>query len=567
MTRHPLIHERRPTSGALALALAGLALVAAPAEASRRERGNAVDVGALADDQLLAQGRAALERGDGAAAAGFLAEVAAREPRNGTAHTLLGIAHHLASDRDPQALDLALAGYDLALRAEPGQFWAAAMAGRAAYDRGRYDQALDHFARAWLLRPGDARTAAAVASAAYMAGDAPLAALAAARAAAIDPGVGGGHLRLAALAAAAAGQGAQADAQLAALRAAFPEAAAAAAPRVAQLMQTFPVDPLAPAATAAGGDVTEPAPDQIAVDVTIILAQNTRQERNGVNLLDGLGLQYGFNRQATRTISINDGTPSGNAYQRTLTASLTVPQLSYNLNLFNRGGQYYSVVARPQLTAWRGEQSEFFIGRTLRVAVGGVNLGSLESIDIGIEMKVTPIDITAEGARLRIETGRSFLTADRAGNFAEALTTFRQRVAATAEVRFGETLMLAGLNEAVEDRTFSATPVLGDLPLIGNAFNQRNRTERRDSVIVLVTPSRPTTLAGRPFARPDHVGRLTELWTQVIDPASNAEATVAALRRQRHFTRMMRADAPLAFPDARGAVRAMLADLAPAPAG
>jgi Flp pilus assembly secretin CpaC len=229
--------------------------------------------------------------------------------------------------------------------------------------------------------------------------------------------------------------------------------------------------------------------------------------------------------------------------------------------MFNRGGQFYQVVARPSLTAYRGEMSEFFVGRTLKVAVNGVNSSQLEQIDIGIELKVTPIEITADGARVRIETGRSFLTADSAGTFNEALTTFRQRVAATAEIRFGETLVLSGLSESVDDATFSKTPVLGDIPIAGSLFNERAKSSRRDSVLILVTPARPAALPGRPWARAEAVERLVKLWTQVIDPSSNGVDAAARLARMHLFTRMAPGDSPLAWPDPGKISERMLGDL------
>lgn len=244
-----------------------------------------------------------------------------------------------------------------------------------------------------------------------------------------------------------------------------------------------------------------------------------------------------------------------------ITETISIPQLTYNINMFNRGGQYYQVVARPSLTAYRGEISEFFVGRTLKVAVNGVNAAQLEQIDIGIELKVTPVEITPEGARVRIETGRSFLTSDAAGTFNEALTTFRQRVAATAEIRFGETLVLSGLSESVDDATFSKTPVLGDLPLAGSLFNERGKTSRRDSVLILVTPARPSALPGRPWARGEAVERLVKLWTQVIDPSSNGVDAAARLSRMHLFTRMAPGDSPLAWPDPAKISERMLGDL------
>ncbi len=392
-----------------------------------------------------------------------------------------------------------------------------------------------------------------------MYGDAGLAALAADRAVAIAPD-DAASLRLAAFTAAAIGERDKTLAMLDLLDRAAPAEAARDRTRALQLLETNALDASPPGGETGGAGIAA-SPDQISIDVAIILAQNTHRERTGLNLFDGLGLQYGFNRQGTRTITRDNAGSNGNSYQRVLTASITIPQLNYNLNLFNRGGQYYSVVARPQLTAYRGEESEFFVGRSVRVAVGGVNLGSLEQIDIGIEMKVTPVEITADGTRIRIETGRSFVTADPAGSFSEALTLFRQKVVATAEIRFGETLLLSGLTETVDDKTFSKTPVLGDVPLVGNLFNERNLTQRRDSVLVLVTPQRPIALPGRAWARSDQIEKLAALWTDVVDPMSNAEAARKRLEHVPFFTRMTRADVAMPMPDARTAAPEMLAEL------
>ena len=142
-----------------------------------------------------------------------------------------------------------------------------------------------------------------------------------------------------------------------------------------------------------------------------------------------------------------------------------------------------------------------------------------------------------------------------------SLTTFRQRVVATAEIGFGETLLLSGLNEAVDDRTYSKTPLLGDLPVVGNAFNERNSTRRRDSVMVLVTPARPMLVPGRAWARSDATASLVKLWTEVVDPRSNAAATAETLGKMRLFTRMTRSDASTTFPDVRSASEQMIGEL------
>lgn len=503
---------------------------------------------------LTARGVDALKAGQSKEAIAAFSELVSRQPRDAAPQTLLALSYQQAGASDPEALELALAGYDLALKAEPGQFWAAALAGRAAYDRGRFDEASRRFAQAVIARPDDPRALLALASATYMSGDPALAAAAAGRAAALtsDPSSRSAALRLAALAETAAGDGAQARLRLASLTTQDPAAAAAVAPRVDQLQRTNGVDVVA---TVPAADLPAGA-DQVSIDVAIVLSQNTSRERIGVNLLDGLRLNYSNNRQSTRTEGEGEST-----LQRVITTAIGIPQLNYNLNLFNRGGQFYSVVARPMLTAFRGETSEFFVGRSLRVAVRGVNSGQLEQIDIGIELKVTPVEIAPGHTRIKIEAGRSFLTADPAGTFAEALTTFRQKVNATAEIRFGETLVLSGLSESVDDATFSKTPVIGDAPIVGSLFNERAKTSRRDAVLILVTPARGTSLPGRPWARPDAVDKLARLWTQVVDPSSNGADAAARLARVRMFTRMAPGDAPLMWPRPREVTGELLGQL------
>lgn len=514
-------------------------------------------VAPLDDTALRSRGLAALASGELRPAITAFSELTARAPRDPASQTLLALAYQRAGSTNPEATELALAGYDLALKAEPGSFWAAALAGRAAFDRGRFSDATRRYTQAVMARPDHPEAMLALAASAYRSGDAPLAAAAAARAAelATTPAGKADALRLAALAEAGAGDALRSTQALAALAALDPARAAEVTPRLQQLVQTAAVDQ----APASAEPVAEAPPSQISVDVAIVLAQNTARERIGMNLLDGLRLQYGTSRSDTRTI-LSGEIRSDNS-QRVITETISIPQLTYNINMFNRGGQFYQVVARPSLTAYRGEISEFFVGRTLKVAVNGVNAAQLEQIDIGIELKVTPVEITPEGARVRIETGRSFLTSDAAGTFNEALTTFRQRVAATAEIRFGETLVLSGLSESVDDATFSKTPVLGDLPLAGSLFNERGKTSRRDSVLILVTPARPAALPGRPWVRAEAVDRLVKLWTQVIDPSSNGVDAAARLSQMRLFTRMAPSDSPLSWPDPGKINERMLGDL------
>lgn len=466
-------------------------------------------------------------------------ELAAKNPFDSNSQTLLAMAYQENSNSDPEAINLAFAGYDLAIKSGKDAYWAANLAGKLAFDSGQFKKAQSYFTHAIISRPDSPNAYIAMANSAYMAGDPKIAALVAERARILstDNDDLQASLRIAALANAASGKKERAFENVAEYSKLNLNDANLINTRVINLIRTNdtekPIENISPIAD-------NISLNQVSVDVAIILSQTTQKDTIGLNLLDGLQAQYGRQQQT----SDNSGNIS-----KTITEAITIPQLNYNLNLFNRFGQYYQVVARPMLTAYRGEAADFFVGRSAKVAVGGVNFAQLENVDIGTQVKVTPQEITNEGAKLRIEVTRSFLATEPAGNFAEALNTFRQTVASTVEVKFGSTLILSGLSESVKDTTGSKTPFIGDAPIVGSAFNKRITTNRRDSVLILVTPSPSKAFSSRPWSRPADVERLIELWGNVIAPGSDMTAINNGLSHSRLFTRAKREDGQLTWPN------------------
>jgi type II secretory pathway component GspD/PulD (secretin) len=211
------------------------------------------------------------------------------------------------------------------------------------------------------------------------------------------------------------------------------------------------------------------------------------------------------------------------------------------------------------LVASLNQTSEFFIGKTVSVAVSGINLGNIQLIDLGTYVRVTPAAITPTEAQFKIEVVRSFPIENAPGTFEQSLTTFKQVVNATAEVEFGKTLILSALYEGVDLGGYSKTPGFGDIPGLDTFFNARSRTERRDVALVLVTPR----LAGLVETdtvefRGDTLNRLLSLWKDYIDPTANMDAIIGATRpRKLSFYGAQAADmrlAPVTDPDMLRAV-------------
>ena len=206
-----------------------------------------------------------------------------------------------------------------------------------------------------------------------------------------------------------------------------------------------------------------------------------------------------------------------------LPRSLRIPDVNYSLNIANRGDRRYHVLARPSLTAFSGVQSSFFVGEQLHVQVSGVNVAQIDKIDVGVTLKITPSEVRSDGTRFALEADRSFFSDPVPGSFAQQLTIFKQSVSATADVKFGQTLVLSGLSETVDDSTTSGVPVLGDIPGPNLLLNRDARLDRSRSVLILVTPSLPIEAARSDTRRSAVVERLIQQWTRVIDPTSHLE--------------------------------------------
>lgn len=525
-------HQVRPFRFLAIALMASTSLAACVTTSAPPVRSELVSVDSWRD------GVSALKAGNYADARDYLSDATARRPNDPLRQTLLALAWSADAEASPEAQELALVGFKSALSAQENAYWPALLAGQISLDRGRFAEAQDYFARAVLADPDAVRPYEGLAAAAYQYGDVVMAREAARRAAELDPASLTGW-RLLALSNAALNDAAGAQSALSEYEVRGGDGAISLKERSNTLLRTVALDDLP--MEAEGGTYEVDPLRQVSVDVTILLSQTTSRERIGMNLLDGLRLQYAG--QGQRVTSNLPGRSTFDA-QTTLSQIISIPELTWNLNLFNRFGQHYQVAARPSLTAFLGEASDFFIGRTLQIGVRGIETGQLEQVDIGIRLTVTPIEINEDNVVVRIETGRSFVTTDQAGTFAEALSTFRQEVSATADIAFGTTLVLSGLSETVRDATSSKVPGLGDVPALGSAFNERSTTERKDAVLVLVTPSRPAAFKSDPWMRPEGVERLVSLWGDIVDPTTNGQAALQRLNRVKFFRRGQPGDVP-----------------------
>ncbi|MGQ3054444.1 MAG: secretion protein [Roseateles sp.] len=589
----------RPRKLVVAMAVALAMVCAAHAEAPARSFGEMLERVALVpagehDSEMLAKVSVAvghLKRLDLPKAQAALNEALQLDPRSSHLHFLNGFVYHLqARLGDSQKSDLALEGYQQALRIDPGNWIAQEFLGLAHMELKQYDRAKRAFSEVLLLTPdslmsinglmvasyltGDARTACAMAeqfhkrsaqpsagflrsSMAVYASCGNFAEAGLMRAALVQLGGDGAELtridrrvaqwkgfyseqerkaasivdvslsRLPAetpptvlaqaftlpkLPAAAPGQTGQ---KAAPMSAAAPSPAAPA-PEPLPATATSATAAAPTMAAAPGIETADSGPRMLLVDVVLLSTQELISTSKGINLLSALTLQLGSvagNLPAySRVVTSNTVGEAAAAVSTAITRAVTIPALTYSLNIANANNSFNEVLARPTLAAIEGMPSEFFSGTNLSAGLvstsqqGGTTIVPLDK-RFGIKLSVTPNFLPQGRVQLKVEAQRTALNASsESSRVAYQIEIGETTANANVVMNLGDTLVLSGLSEKSSSRTRDGVPGLQNVPGLQYLFSNKRTNDLQRSVLILVTPRAPVQVAEGSPADNDPMG-------------------------------------------------------------
>jgi pilus assembly protein CpaC len=545
------------------------------------------------------------------------------DARNSYLHFLNGFVYHLqAKQGDTQKSEIAIEGYQQALRLDPGNWIAREFLGLAHMDLKQFDRAKAQFSEVLRMTPESVVSVQGLMAAAYLSGDARTACAMADQlrktsAAPLEPG----FVRTSVVVYASCGSFEEAERMRSALAELDPGGAelqradrrlsqwkafygrqeqAAVLSKTSltkdvppqQLAQAFPQPthlglppPAAPAApgptpnlqstststpnsgspepavpqqeavraVAAGGGNS---PRMLLIDVVLLSTQELVSTSKGVNLLSALTLQLGsvsgnVSAYSKVTSSTDPHTGSPAAVSTAITRAVTIPALSYSLNIANANSSVNEVLARPTLAAIEGLPSEFFSGTNLSAGVvststqGGTTVVPLDK-RFGIKLAVTPVFLAGGQVQLKVDAQRTSLNPG-ADNPKVAYQIEIAEIMANANVvmNLGDTLVLSGLSEKSFVNNRDGVPVLQDVPVLQYLFSNRRATELQRSVLILVTPRSPvqTAAAERAGATPvDDMQALRERFGLSARVPANVEAILNQLQPSDLFREFRQGD-------------------------
>lgn len=463
------------------------------------------------------------------------------DPKSASLHFLNGLTYHMrANAGDTSQLEFAKVGYQLALRYDSGNHWAAFQLGHINFAEQRFREAQDAFAFALSYRPNDVGLWKALAAASYYAQDLDTAERAISQAEKLapnDPYV----MRNTSLINGAMGRFDKAVEYLEDYRNSADTYLDIRSQRLSsrlvdweryhqkatyQLAQTTS-DILGSDDTSSGlsadkdtksskkdKDKDKPIATRMTlVDIVIIRSEERRATTKGINLLNGLSATLGGT-----TLTFGDSTVRGttNTDTETFTWAQTLAiSATYSLNIFNDNADHNEVLARPTLIGLDGKTSDFFSGGVVHVEVSGAagSQGSIQQIPVGIRMKVKPKFIDDDTVELEVEAARAFIEDNSSQHsFNSAMSVSKTKVTANATMNFGDTIIISGLSEKESENTRDGVPILQDIPGLQYLFSQENTLDFTKSVLVLLSPREPRFTYGD--------------GTEVVDDENAADADV-----------------------------------------
>lgn len=361
-----------------------------------------------------------------------------------------------------------------------------------------------------------------------------------------------------------------------------PEGAAPAAPNFdtgagAPPPAAPPADPTAaaaaPGAAPAGMPAAPGAPapagnknfydDMIVVDVVVMRVSESGSTQKGNNILEnftatlapfnyfsarnatgtfqgsmapsGSGIPpSGFSQTTFPTVTSMNANPHGHLRMKTF--ALSTGTFNYSLKIANVRDEYIQVIGRPTLTASIGKAAEFYSGDDIKVALSGNFGGNVTNTPTGFTLNVTPLSLEDDIVTLDCNVQGSLFGGSLDELFADQQTgpkpfrVLNSRTKTTVKVRRGETIMLAGILERVENSDHGGVPLLKDLPGIQYFFSEENTASSRKSIVYLLTPrayadtvkeTKAYFLSGEDFGERPTLKEFEMKYKDWYDPASN----------------------------------------------
>jgi general secretion pathway protein D len=148
------------------------------------------------------------------------------------------------------------------------------------------------------------------------------------------------------------------------------------------------------------------------------------------------------------------------------------------------------IVSAPRIAAQSGSTAKIITGDALpiltSIALSGVNGVSqqVQYVNVGVTLQIAP-RVSSDG----YVSSHVFAVVSSVTGYQQGYPTISQREAETsATVRDGDSFVIGGLTQDDILNTKTKIPLLGDIPLIGQAFRTNKSATSKTELYIVITP-------------------------------------------------------------------------------
>lgn len=152
------------------------------------------------------------------------------------------------------------------------------------------------------------------------------------------------------------------------------------------------------------------------------------------------------------------------------------------------GNRKATLKANPSITSTEGREALLTVGQETYFTMTATGVGfqtvQFQKVSTGITLRLTGFVDPDGTIRLHLQPEVSDVAAPVGGN----PTVTLRRADTTLSVKSGETIALGGLIQEITSDRRTKVPILGDLPIVGEAFRRKQTSKRKVEVVILITP-------------------------------------------------------------------------------
>jgi general secretion pathway protein D len=148
------------------------------------------------------------------------------------------------------------------------------------------------------------------------------------------------------------------------------------------------------------------------------------------------------------------------------------------------------IISKPRIAALSGSTAKIITGDALpiltAITLSGVNGVSqqVQYVNVGVTLQIAP-RVSSDG----FVSSHVYCVVSSVTGFSQGYPTISQRQAETsATVRDGDSFVIGGLSQDENINTKSKVPLLGDIPILGQAFRTDKTTSSKTELYIIVTP-------------------------------------------------------------------------------